>query len=127
MANYSARADSPLLSGLKEKKTVSLDIRYDYSMNREGKPKISQTVYFGYITTPENPKSGADTGTFPTSFTVNETTGSYTNINHTASTTLSGVSAPIRLSWRTVPETNWGANNNTCWLYIDNIKVKIKK
>lgn len=127
LANYSARADSPLLSGLKEKKTVSLDIRYDYSMNREGKPKISQTVYFGYITTPENPKSGDDTGTFPTSFTVNETTGSYTNINHTASTTLSGVSAPLRLSWRTVPETNWGANNNTCWLYIDNIKVKIKK
>ena len=103
LANYSARADSPFLSGLKDGKTVNLDITYDYSMGREGTPKIAQTVYFGYIT------------------------GSYTNINHTANTLLKGVSAPLRLSWRTMPDKDWGANNNTCWLYIDNIKVKIKK
>lgn len=127
LANYPARADSPFLTGLKEGKTVNLDVSYDYSMNREGTPNIAQTVYFGYITTGKNLKSGDATGTFPSSFVINETTGSYTNINHTANVTLSEVSAPLRLSWRTVPETNWGANNNTCWLYLDNIKVKIKK
>ncbi len=127
LANYPARADSPFLTGLKDGKIVDLDVSYDYSMNREGTPKIAQTVYFGYITTSKNLKSGDDTGTFPSSFDINETTGSYTNINHTANATLSEVGAPLRLSWRTVPETNWGANNNTCWLYLDNIKVKIKK
>lgn len=127
LANYSARADSPFLSGLKDVKTVNLDITYDYSMGREGTPKIAQTVYFGYITTSKKPSSGDETGTFPESFKINETTGSYTNINHTANTLLKGVSAPLRLSWRTMPDKDWGANNNTCWLYIDNIKVKIKK
>lgn len=127
LANYSARADSPFLSGLKDGKTVNLDITYDYSMGREGTPKIAQTVYFGYITTSKNPSSGDETGTFLESFKINETTGSYTNINHTANTLLRGVGAPLRLSWRTMPDKDWGANNNTCWLYIDNIKVKIKK
>ena len=126
LANYPARADSPYLTGLKEGKTVNLEIAYDYSMNREGDPSISQTVYFGYITTGDTYKSGDSKGTFPVKFSVKETTGSYTNINHTADATLTGVKSPLRLSWRTVPQTNWGANN-TCWLYIDNIKVKIKK
>ncbi len=127
LANYPARADSPFLTGLKDGKTVSLDVSYDYSMNRAGTPTIAQTVYFGYITTDNNLKSGDATGTFPSNFDINETTGSYTNIDHTANVTLTDVGAPLRLSWRTVPETNWGPNNNTCWLYIDNIKVKIKK
>lgn len=127
LANYPARADSPYLVGLKKGKTVNLEVSYDYSMNREGDPSISQTVYFGYITTGDTYKSGDSNGTFPVKFSVKETTGSYTNINHTADATLTGVKAPLRLSWRTVPQTNWGANNNTCWLYLDNIKVKIKK
>ena len=127
LGNYSARADSPFLSGLKEGKTVNLSLSFDYSMNRAGTPTISQTVHIGYISTSDNLESGDETGTFPYSFDINETTGSYTNINHNGAFTLESVSAPIRLSWRTVPQTNWGANNNTCWLYIDNIKVKISK
>ena len=127
LANYPARTDSPFLSGLKTGKTVSLDVKYDYSMNREGKANIHQTVYLGYTDKEGGFSSEDGTGTFPFKFDINETTGSYTNINHTAESTLTGVSAPLRLCWRTVPETNWGANNNTCWLYIDNIKVKIKK
>ncbi len=131
-ANYPSRADSPFLSGLKEGKTVNLDIQYNYSMNREegglgSKPKASQTVYFGYITTSDNLKSGDDTGTWPDGFELNETTGSYDNINHLATTSLSDVKAPIRLSWRTVTQTVWDTSNSTCWLYIDNIKVKISK
>ncbi len=131
-ANYPARGDSPFLSGLKEGKTVSLDVQFNYSMGREEgglgkKPEASQTVYLGYITTSDNLKSGDDTGTFPTSFTLNETTGSYTNINHLSQHTLTDVQAPIRLSWRTITETVWDTSNSTCWLYIDNVKVKISK
>ncbi len=134
-ANYPSRADSPFLSGLKEGKTVNLDVQYNYSMNREEgglniftpAPQAYQTVYFGYITTGDNLKSGDDTGTYPNSFQLNETTGSYDYINHLSQMTLNGVQSPIRLSWRTVTQTVWDTSNSTCWLYIDNIKVKISK
>lgn len=137
-ADYPARADSPALSGLKYGVTVGLEVSFDYSMNRDGYatwpfsvPEISQTVHVGYITTPDALKSGDDQGVFPVDFTINETTGSYTNIDHGYSAVLNEVKneadAPLRLSWRTTPEHKAGTSNNTCWLYMDNIKVKIKK
>ncbi len=137
-ADYPARADSPALSGLKDGVTVSLEVDFDYSMDRDGYatwpfpvPEISQTVHIGYITTSKALMSGDPTGDFPVDFTVNETTGSYTNINHSCNTVLTDVQykadAPLRLSLRTTPEHKAGTSNNTCWLYIDNIKVKIKK
>ena len=131
-AEYPARADSPFLSGLKEGKKVSLDIQFNYSMGREEgglgtKPKASQTVYLGYITTDKNLKSGDTTGEYPNFFSINETTGSYTNINHLSQTTLIDVQKPLRLSWRAVPQKVVDTSNSTCWLYIDNIRVKIKK
>ncbi len=132
LANYPSRADSPFLSSLKEGKTVSLDVQFNYSMGRQegglgSGPKASQTVYLGYITTSENLSSGNSTGTWTTDFKVNETTGSYSNINHLSQSTLTDVQAPLRLSWRTVTQTVWDTTNSTCWFYIDNIKVKIKK
>lgn len=132
LANYPARADSPFLTGLKEGKTVNLSVKFEYSMGRQeftiGKnPEVSQTVYLGFIKVSDNYESGSDKGEYPTSFDVNETTGSYTNINHAYNGELNDVGAPLRLSWRTVPETSGAAGNSTCWLYLDNIKVKIKK
>ena len=127
IANYSARADSPFLSALKEGRTVSLSVQFDYSMDRAGTPKVKQTVHLGYTEKSGGFKSGDETGTFPISFDLNETTGSYSNINHTYNAVFDNLIAPIRLSWRTVPESDWGANYNTLWLYLDNIKVKIKK
>ncbi len=131
-ANYPSRCDSPFLSGLKEGKTVSLDVQFNYSMGREegglgSGTNASQTVYLGYITTSTNYASGDDTGTWTTDFSVNETTGSYSNINHLSQSTLTDVQAPLRLSWRTITPTYSATTNSTCWLYIDNIKVKIKK
>ena len=131
-ANYPSRADSPFLSGLKEGKTVNLDVQFNYSMGREegglgSGTNASQNVYLGYITTSENLSSGDETGTFPNSFELNETTGSYENIDHLSQTTLKEVKAPLRLSWRTVTPTYSATTNSTCWLYIDNVKVKIKK
>ena len=131
-ANYPSRADSPFLSGLKEGKTVNLDVQFNYSMGREegglgSGTNASQNVYLGYIITSENLSSGDETGTFPNSFELNETTGSYENIDHLSQTTLKDVKAPLRLSWRTVTPTYSATTNSTCWLYIDNVKVKIKK
>ena len=130
-ANYPARADSPFLSGLKTDHSVSLEVIFDYSMDRQnggiGPVDISQTMHVGYITTAESLKSGAKDGVYPASYTSDETGGSYTNINHEYVATLEGVKAPLRLSWKTTPENKAGLNNNTCWLYIDNIKVKIVK
>ena len=137
LADYPARADSPSLSGLKNGVTVNLDVNFDYSMNRQGYATWgitipeSQTVHIGYITTSDALKSGDDKGSFPINFDVKETTGSYTNINHNYNYVLEGVkadvNAPLRLSWRTTPEHDVGTSNTTYWLYIDNIRVKIKK
>ena len=123
--NYPARADSPFLSGIKDGMAVDLSISYDYSMNRQGLD-ISQTVYFGYTDKAGGIKSGDDSGTFTDSFEINETTGSYSNIDHEANVVLSGMTSSYRLSWRTIPKSDW-KGYTTCWLYIDNIKVKIKK
>ncbi len=130
-----ARADSPFLSGLKEGKTVNLDLQFNYSMGREEggiaikKPKVYQNVYIGYTDSSEKLTSRSETGTYSEAdfSPLNETSGSYGNINHLCQTTLSNVQAPLRLSWRTEPQKVADASNSTCWLYIDNIKVKIKK
>jgi hypothetical protein len=141
LAHYSARADSPFLSGLKEGKTVNLDIQFNYSMGRQetnSKAKTSQTVYFGYTTTEGGIKSGNGTGvslmdmsTYTDTFSPDdETSGSYTNINKLHQATLTDVQAPLRLSWITVTQNAKFLSSgsfSTCWLYIDNIKVKIKK
>ena len=132
--DYSARADSPSLSCIKDGKMVNLSVQFDYSMNREeyafltSKPNAKQTVYCGFISTFDNLGSNSKIGTFPESFDVDETTGSYSNIDKHKEIILNGVETPIRLSWRTIPEHVVGsASSSTCWLYIDNIKVKIKK
>ena len=138
-ARYPARADSPIL-GLKDNIVVNLDVTFDYSMDRRnggiGPVDVSQNVYFGYINATRaedgtdhgsNLESGDDSGTFPEHFVLDETSGTYSNINHLYNAVLSNVETPIRLSWRTNTEYKAGMNNNTCWLYIDNIKVKIKK
>lgn len=132
-SDYSARVDSPFLSGLKDGKTVDLSVQFDYSMNREeyafivSKPNAKQTVHCGYITTSESLGSNSDEGIYPVEFTVDETTGSYSNINNSTSFILEDVGSTIRLSWRTVPVHVAGTTSSTLWLYLDNIKVKIKK
>lgn len=140
--NYGARADSPILK-LKNDVNVDLDISFNYSMGREKggiRPvDVSQIVYFGYIQASRDElgidkgsglESGDESGTYPNNFVLDEASGSYSNIGHEYSTVLNNVESPMRLCWRTIPNFKAGVkdmNNNTCWLYIDNIKVKIKK
>ena len=84
-ARYPARCDSPQLTGIKKGHNVSLKLSFDYSMNRQelGSSKVGQTVYVGWTTETGALSSGSKSGTFPASFHINETTGSYTNIDKT--------------------------------------------
>lgn len=127
-ARYPARCDSPQLTGIKKGHNVSLKLSFDYSMNRQelGSSKVGQTVYVGWTTETGALSSGSKSGTFPASFHINETTGSYTNIDKTYELVLDDMDSSKRLSIRT--NTDYYAfNNSTCWLYIDNIKVTITK
>lgn len=127
-ARYPARCDSPQLTGIKKGHNVSLKLSFDYSMNRQelGSSKVGQTVYVGWTTETDALSSGSKSGTFPASFHINETTGSYTNIDKTYELVLDDMDSSKRLSIRT--NTDYYAfNNSTCWLYIDNIKVTITK
>ena len=128
-ARYPARCDSPQLTGIKKGHNVSLKLSFDYSMNRQelGSSKVGQTVYVGWTTETGALSSGSKSGTFPASFHINETTGSYTNIDKTYELVLDDMDSSKRLSIRTAPEHNWLGTNGTYWLYIDNIKVTITK
>ena len=130
--NMPSRCDSPLLSGLKDGSTVKLSLSFNYSMNRQegglgSKPKLGCTVYVGWTTKTGDLKSGDESGTFPDSFYLNETTGSYTNIDKLFQTTLLDMDNTKRLSIRQENEVKVDFTNGTYWLYLDNIKVSIAK
>ena len=92
-----------------------------------GSSKVGQTVYVGWTTETGALSSSSESGTFPASFYINETAGSYTNIDKTYELVLNDMDSSKRLSIRTNTEFNLSPNNSTCWLYIDNIKVTITK
>lgn len=123
-----SRCDSPLLSGIKAGHTVSLNMFFNYSFNRKelNAQEAGATVYVGWTTETGNLSSDNSSGTFPNSFYINETSGSYTNIDHEYSTVLDGMTCDKRLSIREVADkvTSVGSNG-TYWLYLDNIKVSI--
>lgn len=129
--DYPARADSPCLSGLKDGKNVDIVVQFDYSMNEKsggiGPEDVGQYVSVGYHNKSGSLKSGDGTGDVSDRFYIKEFVGTYTNFNNTYSGVINGVDNRSRLFWRTEPENKAGLNNNTCWLYLDNIKVKIKK
>lgn len=130
--NMPSRCDSPLLSGLKDGSTVKLSLSFNYSMNRQegglgSKPQLGCTVYVGWTTETGDLKSGDESGTFPDSFYLNETTGSYTNIDKLFQTTLLDMDNTKRLSIRQENELKVDFTNGTYWLYLDNIKASIAK
>lgn len=140
-ADYPARVDSAPLKGLKDGKTVSLSITFDYGMDRKeggvgSNPELGQTCYLGYVKNNMGEiKSGSNfylyglndqEGEFFTNFYIKETGASYTNIPHkNYNYTLSGCDKTTRLTWLTTNDHKAGMTNGTFWLYIDNIRVKI--
>ena len=83
----------------------------------------------GYVTSATEYSSGDTDGVFDSAnnLFVKEFTGSYNATPNPASYVLPEVPAGlVRITWRTEVENFAGANNNTVWLYIDNVKVRIK-
>ncbi len=137
-ASYAARIDAPQLTGIKSGATVNVRVTYDYGANQEKGGLSSKyngfTVWQGYTTQTggiASPSSGASpSGTYDDAnkfhIEADERDGSYTNLPHkNHSFTLSGVGNNVRVSWATVSDYNGSLNNNTQWLYIDNVRVQI--
>ena len=130
-ANYGARVDSAPITKLKDGASVNVTVQFDCGMNQQRggvfSSDVSQTCYMGYVTDPELYNSGSTTGTFNDNFTIKESTGSWTSVPNTKEFSIAECTNVTRLSWRTMPENKAGANNNTCWLYLDNIRVSISE
>jgi len=126
-AHYPARVESTCLPTIKSAVDVELD--FDYGTNCDGIDKYGQIVYVGYVTSTSAYKSSDTTGEYPEQFTASAQDGSYDSTPNKASYTLSiPAGSSIRISWRNDPEEHKDfASNTTSWLYIDNIKVKIKQ
>ncbi len=131
-ATYDSRCDSPMLSAIKDGKTVEVELRFNYSMGREegglgANPKLGATVHIGSTTTSGGIKSASTTGTFVESFNVNEESGSYDNVDNEHVSIIPDMTNGRRISWREVADGTAGTSNGTYWLYLDNIRVSIRK
>ena len=94
-----------------------------YGSVNKGNPCIS----FGYTTTSGVIAPTTDLSNVQMSkTTINDTSGSFTNVNQSADKTFSGCTNATRLSWmaETTAKGSWGGNVNS-WIYIDNIRVSI--
>ena len=129
-ADYAARLDSAPIIELK--KPADLELVFDYGTNNKYNYSAGdqgQTVKVGYVTTSAALSSGNKEGIFDSanSFQTNEKTGSWTSTPNNSVITLTNVpTGVVRISWRTTPFHREGFSNTTCWLYIDNVKVRIK-
>ena len=135
-ARYASRLDSPEMLYLKSGASVNVKVTYDYGTDQQaggiGPKNAGQTIYEGRTTNKSALKSGDDTGTFESSLTIdkndNDDNGDYSNLPHEdRSFTFGGCTKGTRISWRTMTENFAGLNNNTCWLYIDNVRVSIEQ
>lgn len=131
-ARYHARLDSAPIVALK--KASDIEVSFDYGSDTKYGGLFGgdygQDVFIGYVTEAGGLSSGSGTGTFDRSlntFNTHEKTGSYNNTPNSVTFVLSNVPAGlVRISWKAEVENHAGANNTTDWLYIDNIKVRIK-
>ena len=129
-----ARVDSAPLSCIRPNSSVSVKVVYDYGMDQEysgfiGVKAISQTCYMGSVNNNVGTIFSSDnsSGTFVKEFTLKEdNAATWNNVPHkNYDFTCSGCNNTTRIVWRTYPEYYAGASNNTCWLYIDNVRVSI--
>lgn len=145
---YHARMDSAPIANLKAGVTATVQVQYDYGMDkwggglfsnsRSGGADVGQTVYYGGTANLSVLSNGettfttqVGTKTFSSNDILNEGNSGngesgYNNISHKNETfLLPNCSNTMRLTWRAEVENKAGANNNTCWFYIDNVKVKL--
>ena len=129
-SHYPARADSAPLAKLKTK--ANLELIFDWGVNAQGRDYYGHNIYIGYTTATTAFKSSDETGVFESANSINvkATETDWTTTHRNASFILSNVPAGTtnRICWRCDPVGSSDfASNTTCWFYIDNVKVKIKK
>lgn len=135
-ARYHSRIDSAPLAKIKAPVTVKLTFRYGMAEKHGGiaSKQYGMDFFIGYVRQTQGyscPTSGEKHGTFEGAATsINETNGSWTNLPHTYSGTLNLPAVdsdnPVnRISWFASVENHAGANNNTDWLYIDDVVVQV--
>lgn len=131
---YPARVDSAPLSSLRDDVTVNIVLIFDYGMNEARSSSsaswVNQTCYVGRVDNQGALSSASTEGVYEdgNNFTLQETDASYTNLTHIDQQfTINSCRNTSRLSIRTVPSRGSGNSNNTCWLYLDNIRVSISE
>ncbi len=130
---YHARVDSAPLNG-SVIKPVNVKVTFDYGA-AEDHGGILSTQYpthfwVGYVRKTQGYKGNSTDGTFGDENVINETDGSWTYLPNRMNVEmqLPAVDSdnPVnRISIRAEVENHAGANNNTNWLYIDNVKVVV--
>lgn len=132
-ARYPARVDSRPLARIKS--PVDVEVSFSYGTNNDylnAGSDLGQDIYIGYVTSDEAYSSSDTDGVFESqnSISTSEKSGSYTDTPYTASFTITNVPAgeKNRITWRNqVKSYSQFAGNTTCWFYLDNVKVKVKK
>lgn len=123
-----ARLDSAPILALKKPANIELSFDYGDNNSYSASGDHGQTVYVGYVTSDTAFSSDKTDGTYDYSFFTFEKDGSYDNTPRSASYVLQDVPAGlVRISWRTeVEKFSAIGGYTTSYLYIDNIKVRIK-
>ncbi|MCQ2149406.1 MAG: hypothetical protein MJY45_03465 [Bacteroidales bacterium] len=126
-ARYHSRLDSyPLLEIISP---VTVNLSFDCGMDEDhtkltGK-QYGQTIYVGYTDNLSAIGNGSTKGTYPANFFLNEKGSTYTTLSTHKDLKINLPAGTFRISWRTEVEDHAGINNNTDWLYIDNVKVQV--
>ncbi|MCQ2166046.1 MAG: fimbrillin family protein [Bacteroidales bacterium] len=132
-ARYHSRVDSAPLNG-SIIKSVNVKVTFDYGMAEQhggiGSKQYPMLFWVGYVRKAQGYSGNSTTGTFGDENVINETDGSWTYLPNRMNVEmqLPAVDSdnPVnRISIRAEVENHAGANNNTNWLYIDNVKVVV--
>lgn len=126
---YHGRLDSPRLSRLKS--AVDVEVTIDYGANNAGSSAISPIAAYGYNNTTDGKidSKQSDTGwavSGATALPQLSLGGSFDSTPETLTYVIAGCDATYRLSWEVGSTGYANTTNANSWLYIDNIRVKIK-
>lgn len=133
-ARYHARVDSAPLNG-SVIKPVNVKVTFDYGAAEDHGGILSAQYpthfWVGYVRKTQGYKGNSTDGTFGDENVINETSGSWTYLPNKMNVEMQlpavDSNNPVnRISIRAEVEDHAGMNNNTNWLYIDNVKVVIE-
>lgn len=132
--HYWARMDSAPLSEITS--PVDIEVIFDYGTDEQGFVSrgsytyVGQTFYVGYVQGTEVRASGSDEISGDSGFTTFDRDGSFDLTPNTMAVTIPQMEpgSENRITWRNNPgnKSEFGGNS-TVWLYVDNVKVRVKR